>query len=73
MPTMEKEKATVLPSSLRAQAKLFGINTGEIARDLGYSREYGYAVLAGRRTNPRITSAILRAIQVRKDYLRKIL
>ena len=54
---------------LREEARKWGINTGAITRELGFTRQYGYAVLAGKRFNAKITTAIWNAVENKKKEL----
>ncbi len=55
--------------TLREEAKKWGINTGAITRELGFTRQYGYLVLAGKRFNAKITTAIWNAVENKKKEL----
>ena len=59
--------------NLKNQCKEFKVQLNQIAIDLGYSRQYVYMVIAGKRQNNKIISAVYLAIEARKGELRKLI
>tara|TARA_R110002012_G_scaffold75971_1_gene191839 strand:+ start:15401 stop:15586 length:186 start_codon:yes stop_codon:yes gene_type:complete len=59
--------------NLKDQCKQLKVKLNQIATDLGYSRQYVYMVVNGKRQNNKITSAVYLAIEARKGELRKLI
>jgi|TARA_R100000742_G_C4224558_1_gene47489 hypothetical protein len=59
--------------NLKDQCKQLKVKLNQIATDLGYSRQYVYMVVDGKRQNNKIISAVYLALEARKDELRKLI
>ena len=59
--------------TLQDQCREFKVKLNEIANDLGYTRQYVYMVVGGKRQNHKITSAVYLALEKRKSELRKLI
>ena len=52
--------------TLHEQCREFKVKLNEIANDLGYTRQYVYMVVGGKRQNNKITTAVYLALEARK-------
>tara|TARA_R100000781_G_scaffold22912_1_gene16935 strand:- start:1046 stop:1231 length:186 start_codon:yes stop_codon:yes gene_type:complete len=59
--------------NLHAQCKQFKVKLANIANELGYTRQYVYMVVGGKRQNNKITTAVYLALEQRKKELRKLI
>ena len=59
--------------TLQDQCREFKVKLNEIANDLGYTRQYVYMVVGGKRQNNKITTAVYLALEARKKELRKLI
>ena len=59
--------------NLKDQCREFMVKLNQIAIDLGYTRQYVYMVVGGKRQNNKITSAVYLALEARKGELRKLI
>ena len=59
--------------TLHEQSREFKVKLNEIANDLGYTRQYVYMVVGGKRQNNKITTAVYLALEARKKELRELI
>ncbi len=59
--------------TLHEQCREFKVKLNEIAHDLGYTRQYVYMVVGGKRQNNKITTAVYLALEARKKELRELI
>mgnify|MGYP003148997582 FL=1 len=59
--------------TLQDQCREFKVKLNEIANDLGYTRQYVYMVVGGKRQNNKITTAVYLALEARKKELRELI
>tara|TARA_R100000656_G_C3945153_1_gene127419 strand:- start:32 stop:217 length:186 start_codon:yes stop_codon:yes gene_type:complete len=59
--------------TLQNQCREFKVKLNEIANDLGYTRQYVYMVVGGKRQNNKITTAVYLALEARKKELRELI
>ena len=59
--------------TLHEQCREFKVNLNEIANDLGYTRQYVYMVVGGKRQNNKITTAVYLALEARNKELRELI
>tara|TARA_R100000365_G_C2675401_1_gene22948 strand:- start:251 stop:436 length:186 start_codon:yes stop_codon:yes gene_type:complete len=59
--------------NLKDQCREFKVKLNQIAIDLGYTRQYVYMVVGGKRQNNKITTAVYLALEARKDELRQLI
>ena len=59
--------------TLHEQCREFKVKLNEIANDLGYTRQYVYMVVGGKRQNNKITTAVYLAVEARKKELRELI
>ena len=59
--------------TLQDQCREFKVKLNEIANDLGYTRQYVYMVVVGKRQNNKITTAVYLALEARKKELRELI
>jgi len=59
--------------TLQDQCREFKVKLNEIANDLGYTRQYVYRVVGGKRQNNKITTAVYLALEARKKELRELI
>ena len=59
--------------NLKDQCREFKVMLNQIAIDLGYTRQYVYMVVGGKRQNNKITTAVYLALEARKDELRQLI
>ena len=59
--------------NLKDQCRDFKVKLNQIAIDLGYTRQYVYMVVGGKRQNNKITTAVYLALEARKGELRKLI
>ena len=58
--------------SLQEQVKFWGgVNLQEIAKEVGVTPTYTYMVVSGKRQNPKVSSAVMQALQQRKRDLKR--
>ena len=55
------------------QCREFKVKLNKIANDLGYTRQYVYMVVGGKRQNNKITTAVYLALEARKKELRELI
>ena len=59
--------------TLHEQCNEFKVKLNVIANDLGYTRQYVYMVVGGKRQNNKITTAVYLALEARKKELRELI
>tara|TARA_R100000781_G_scaffold432_5_gene674 strand:- start:798 stop:983 length:186 start_codon:yes stop_codon:yes gene_type:complete len=59
--------------TLHEQCREFKVKLNVIANDLGYTRQYVYMVVGGKRQNNKITTAVYLALEARKKELRELI
>ena len=59
--------------TLHEQCREFKVKLNEIENDLGYTRQYVYMVVGGKRQNNKITTAVYLALEARKKELRELI
>ena len=59
--------------TLHEQCREFKVKLNKIANDLGYTRQYVYMVVGGKRQNNKITTAVYLALEARKKELRELI
>ena len=59
--------------SLRNQCKELRVRLSDIAKELGYTRQYVYMVVGGKRQNNKVINAVFLALEARKKELRKLI
>ena len=59
--------------TLQDQCREFKVKLNVIANDLGYTRQYVYMVVGGKRQNNKITTAVYLALEARKKELRELI
>jgi len=59
-------------SHLQEQVKFWGgVNLQQIAKDIGVTPTYTYMVVSGKRQNPKVSSAVMQALNKRKQDLKR--
>ena len=59
--------------TLLEECREFKVKLNKIANDLGYTRQYVYMVVGGKRQNNKITTAVYLALEARKKELRELI